>query len=94
MNVLEELQDRRTVTLTNSINEAQAADLRHRLMELGFASDNEIRLLIDSNGGATQCSLSICDMISCLQAPVTGIVVGQCFSTQSRSFRRAKTDWR
>ena len=80
MNVLEELQGRRTVTLTSGINEKQAGDLRHRLLELDLASGQEILLLIDSDGGYAHPAFSVYDMISSLRSPVTGIVVGQCYS--------------
>jgi ATP-dependent protease ClpP protease subunit len=80
MDVLEKLQERRTVTLNDNINQEQAANLGHRLLELALESDEEIRLLIDSDGGNVQPALSICDVIASIKAPVIGIVIGRCFS--------------
>ena len=80
MDVQEKLNERRIITLSNDINREQSDKIRKKLLEFEIESDKEIYLLIDSNGGDTQSAFSICDLISCLKAPVTGIVVGRCSS--------------
>jgi ATP-dependent Clp protease protease subunit len=80
MDVLRELQGRRTLMLPCRIDEKIATDLRYRLLELSLESDEEIRLVIDSDGGYSEPSLSITDMIASITAPVIGIVIGKCYS--------------
>jgi len=80
MDIQEKLHERRTVSLSNDINREQADKIRKKLLEFEIESDKEIYLLIDSTGGETQAAFSICDLISCLKAPVTGIVLGRCSS--------------
>lgn len=81
MDILKELTDRRTLALTDDIDQEQAIHLRHGLLKLELeSSDQEIRLLIDSDGGHVRPALYIRDVIASLMAPVTGIVVGRCHS--------------
>jgi ATP-dependent Clp endopeptidase proteolytic subunit ClpP len=80
MDIQEKLHERRIVALSDNINSEQADKLRRKLLEFELESDREILLIIDSDGGGTASALSICDAISCLRAPITGIVVGECSS--------------
>jgi ATP-dependent Clp protease protease subunit len=78
--ILERLYGRRIVLLGSDIKQGVADEVRAKLLEMALESKEEIRLLIDSNGGYSESSLSICDTIACLEAPVTGIVIGKCYS--------------
>jgi len=81
MDILQELTNRRTLALTDGIDQEQAINLRHGLLKLELESPKkEIRLLIDSDGGHTRPALYVYDVIASLEAPVTGIVVGKCHS--------------
>lgn len=80
MDIIERLHGQRTVVLTDCIDEEQTTSLLNKLLEFNLDSHREIRLLINSNGGQTQPALSICDIISSIVSPVTGIVINRCFS--------------
>ena len=80
MDIEDKLQERRILTLGDNINRHQADSLREKLMQLELESDKKIFLLIDSNGGDAAPGFAIYDLITCLRAPVIGIVVGRCSS--------------
>lgn len=80
MDVFEKFCEKRIITV-GRITPEFADKIGAALIKLSMEStDKEIRFLIDSGGGSVASTLSTCDLIKSLHTPVTGIVLGECFS--------------
>ncbi len=74
------LAEKRIILLDGDIDDEMAAAVKFWLMLFNTQSKEEIKLLIDSDGGMVQAAMSIYDLVKLSAAPVTGLVVGDCKS--------------
>lgn len=86
MDIREELFKRRIVGL-REITRSSIESIRADLLRLSLASREEIWLAIDSDGGNCIHALFLCDFIEQIAAPVTGLVVGRCYSMATVIFQ-------
>lgn len=66
--------------LMKEITADDVGKIKEKLIKYALESDEEITLLIDTNGGATEANLSLVDFIRFLGVPVKGIVLQRCKS--------------
>ena len=75
-----ELASRRIILLDDDINDEMASTVSFWLLAFNLQSNENINLLINTNGGEVKSSFSIYDLIKLSHAPVTGLVIGDCKS--------------
>jgi ATP-dependent Clp protease protease subunit len=86
----EELGKKRKLLLEKDLTEEEAERLRGWIRFLNLQSNDEIKLIINSKGGEVAPALSLYDEILHSNAPVTGIVDGECSSVAIVILQAAK----
>lgn len=75
------LFQKRTVFLTGAINDELADEIVKQLLQLEYENpDEDISLLINSQGGSVNAGFAIIDLINFLKCDVRTIGIGQCAS--------------
>ena len=80
--ILDGMQERRTVILEGEVDRESTDDVGQRLIKLQMQSNERINLIIGSGGGDMEAALRLCDLITTVMiAPVRGIALGECGSS-------------
>ena len=74
------LMEKRMLLLGGPILEKKVNELREQIITLNLKGEEEIKLVICSEGGDSDPSLWLFDMIKSSKAPITGIINGECAS--------------
>lgn len=77
----EKLLERRVILLTGDVTTERIDAVRGHLLQLNVISNEEIKVVIDTKGGDCEPGFWLVDLVQTLNAPVTGIVTGECYST-------------
>lgn len=79
--VLNEVLAKRRIILLGEITDYRIDEIMSQLMALNLESSQEIKMVINSDGGEVDPGLWLYDALKMIATPVTGIVVGRCNST-------------
>lgn len=72
--------ERRILPLMGEVNPKQVEPLKQLLFALNLESTEPITLLVDSIGGEIDAGLQFYDFLKSFPAPLTGVVIGRCYS--------------
>lgn len=81
--LLDLLEKKRVIYVNGKITPDTAREFGLAVMWLNAQNSNEIKLIIDSDGGSAAAGLDMYDMINFSKAPMTGIVYGYASSMAS-----------
>lgn len=81
--ILDLVQKKRVIILNEEITANMSRDFGTAMVWLNAQSEEEIKIIIDCNGGGANAGLDMYDMIKFSSAPVTGIVYSRASSMAS-----------
>lgn len=81
--LLDLLEKKRVIYVHEKITPGMAREFGFAVMWLNAQNSNEIKIIIDSDGGSAAAGLDMYDMIKFSKAPVTGVVYGYASSMAS-----------
>ena len=78
--LLDVMAKKRILFINGSIDNLSLAMLKEKMLYMAETSENQIFVVIDSNGGSLEEVWGFCDEIPMISNVVIGLVIGKCYS--------------